>query len=70
MAKYEIVKYKKADGDVFIHLTFDGLHVENTTRYIKDEKHEKECIEELKNIIKNHKETGQFKIESIIYSED
>jgi hypothetical protein len=66
---YEIKKETKGNKEVFIHLYFNGNYVLDTARLIRPET-EAIKIEELKSIIKRHKETGKFEYIETIYTED
>jgi hypothetical protein len=66
---YEIKKETKSNEDVFIHLYFNDSYVSSSTRLVKPST-EAAKIEELKRLIKTHKETGKFETVETIYTED
>jgi hypothetical protein len=66
---YEIKKETKGNNDVFIHLYFNGSYVIDSARLVKPIT-EAMKIEELKMLIKRHKETGTFENIETIYTED
>jgi hypothetical protein len=69
---YEIKKETKSNQEVFIYLYYKGSYVVDSARLLRPERPETECImiEELKRLIKNHKENGTFQDIETIYTED
>lgn len=69
---YEIKKETKRNQEVFIYLYYNGAYVVDSARLLSQETPEKEgiVIEELKQLIKNHKETGSFQNIETLYAED
>lgn len=68
---YEIKKETKSNQEVFIYLYYNGSYVVDSARLLSPIIPEKEgiVIEELKRLIKNHKETGSFQDIKTIYTE-